>query len=161
MVQDYCLILERPNPGPGRYFPVVNQLLQTRRTIMADVFKQHGAFSWSELQTTDVEGAKKFYSELLGWTTEDFPSEEIVYTVVKAEGAPVGGIMAMPPQAAGAPPHWGVYITVKDVDAAAQKAVKLGATVIVPPMDISKVGRFTLIKDPQGAMFYMITYVQM
>jgi predicted enzyme related to lactoylglutathione lyase len=29
---------------------------------MKDPFKQHGAFSWFELTTTDVEGAKKFYS---------------------------------------------------------------------------------------------------
>jgi predicted enzyme related to lactoylglutathione lyase len=127
---------------------------------MVDVFRQHGAFSWSELQTSDLEGAKRFYSELLGWTMEDFPSAEIPYTLVKAGGETIGGIMAMPPQAAGAPPHWGVYITVKDVDIAAQKAVKLGATVIVPPMDISDVGRFSLIKDPQGALFNMITYFQ-
>ena len=62
---------------------------------MTDMFKQ-GAISWAELQTTDVEGAKKFYSELLGWTTEDFPSEEMHYTIVKAGGEGVGGIMANP-----------------------------------------------------------------
>jgi predicted enzyme related to lactoylglutathione lyase len=28
---------------------------------MKDIFKRQGAFSWSELMTTDVEGAKKFY----------------------------------------------------------------------------------------------------
>ena len=28
---------------------------------MSDSFKTHGAFSWNELITTDVAGAKKFY----------------------------------------------------------------------------------------------------
>jgi predicted enzyme related to lactoylglutathione lyase len=28
----------------------------------------HGAFFWAELVTTDVDGAKKFYGELMGWT---------------------------------------------------------------------------------------------
>lgn len=127
---------------------------------MADVFKQHGAFSWSELQTTDVEGAKKFYSGLLGWATEDFPTEEMPYTIVKAGEEMVGGIMTLPPQCTGVPPHWGVYITVDDVDASAQKATELGGTIMVPPMDIKDVGRFSVIRDPQGAVFSIITYMK-
>jgi hypothetical protein len=127
---------------------------------MVDVYKQHGAFSWSELQTTDVEGAKKFYTGLLGWATEDFPSEEMPYTVVTAGENMVGGIMTLPPQCTGAPPHWSVYITVDDVDASAQKATELGGTIMVPPMDIKDVGRFSVIRDPQGAVFSIITYMK-
>lgn len=40
---------------------------------MEKKLKKHGAFSWCELMTNDVEGVKKFYSELLGWTLEDMP----------------------------------------------------------------------------------------
>lgn len=126
---------------------------------MTDMYKQ-GAFSWAELQTTDVEGAKKFYTELLGWTTEDFPMEEMTYTIVKAGGEGVGGIMALCAQATDAPPHWGIYITVDDVDVTARKAHELGGTIIVPPMDIKDVGRFSLIRDPQGAFFSAITYLR-
>lgn len=125
---------------------------------MIDVFKQHGAFSWSELQTTDVEGAKKFYSALLGWTTEEFPSEEMPYTVAKVAGTDIGGIMSLPPQCAGMSPHWGVYITVDDVDASAKKATELGGEILVPPMDIKDVGRFAVLRDPQGAVFSIIKY---
>jgi predicted enzyme related to lactoylglutathione lyase len=39
----------------------------------------HGAFGWCELMTTDVEAAKRFYTELLGWTTEEVPG--MSYTV--------------------------------------------------------------------------------
>jgi predicted enzyme related to lactoylglutathione lyase len=79
---------------------------------------------------------------------------------VKAGETEVGGIMAVPPQAAGMPPHWGVYITVDDVDATVGKAVELKATVLLPPMDIKGVGRFAIIQDPQGAVFSVITYMR-
>jgi hypothetical protein len=68
-------------------------------------------------------------------------------------GAPIGGIMALPPEAAGAPPHWLAYIGVRDVDEAARRASDLGATVHVSPQDIPDVGRFAVLADPQGASF--------
>ncbi len=44
--------------------------------IMEDRYKRQGAFSWHELTTDDVEGAKGFYTKLLGWTLEEFPMDE-------------------------------------------------------------------------------------
>ena len=32
-----------------------------------------GTFSWADLTTTDQEDAKRFYSGLFGWETEDTP----------------------------------------------------------------------------------------
>jgi predicted enzyme related to lactoylglutathione lyase len=125
---------------------------------MKDPFKQHGAFSWSELMTTDVDGAKKFYAELFGWETEDMDMGDMNYTVVKVGGDGVGGIMTTPPQAAGIPPNWGVYVTVDDVDATAKKAEKLGGKILVPPTDIPTVGRFSVLQDLQGAVISAITY---
>jgi predicted enzyme related to lactoylglutathione lyase len=126
---------------------------------MDNPFKQHGAFSWCELMTTDVDAAKKFYTELLGWETEDMSTEGMAYTVIKAGGEGVGGIMTIPPQAQGAPPHWGAYVTVNDVDATAKKAGELGGQIFVAPTDIPDVGRFAVIQDPQGATLAIITYV--
>ena len=126
---------------------------------MEDRFKRQGMISWHELMTGDVEGAKKFYTELLGWTLQEFPMEEgESYWVVKVGDEGMGGIMKTPPDAAGVPPHWGLYITVDDVDASAKKAERLGAKILVPPMDIPKVGRFAVLQDPQGAAFAIITY---
>jgi uncharacterized protein len=128
---------------------------------MGDAYKTHGAFSWSELMTSDPEAAKRFYGEVFGWEMEDMSMPEMVYTVVKAGGESVGGIMAIPPESAGTPPHWGVYVTVDDVDATVEKAVAMKATVMVPPMDIPEVGRMAVIQDPQGAMISVITYQDM
>ena len=128
---------------------------------MKDLFKRHGAFSWSELMTTDVEGARKFYSNLFGWKTEEMPMENMKYTIVKVGEEGVGGIMPIPPQAQGSPPNWGVYVTVDNIDATAKKAKELGGKVLVPPTDIPNVGRFAVLQDPQGAVISAITYVNM
>jgi predicted enzyme related to lactoylglutathione lyase len=129
---------------------------------MDEQFKQHGAFSWCELMTTDVEAAKGFYTKLFGWDTEVMTMPGMSYTVVKAGGKGIGGIMDMPPDAPrGTPPMWGSYVTVDDVDATAKTAEKLGAKLLVPPRDIPDVGRFCVIQDPQGAVISAITYKPM
>lgn len=127
---------------------------------MTDVFKQHGAFSWSELMTSDPEAAKKFYSDLFGWKTDDMPMGDMTYTVLKAGDKEVGGIMPIPDQAKGTPPSWGIYVTVDDVDATAKKAEELGAKTIVPLTDIPEVGRMFAFQDPQGAIISAITYAK-
>ncbi len=127
---------------------------------MTDAMKQHGAFSWNELMTTDVAGAKSFYEELLGWSTEDMELN-MRYTMVKAGDKEVGGIMAIPPELDGMAPQWGGYVTVDNVDASALKVQQLGGKLVVPPTDIPSIGRFCVIQDPQGATLSMITYVEM
>lgn len=124
-------------------------------------FNTHGDFSWCELLTRDVEGSKKFYAELIGWTMEDMPMDEGgSYTVLKAGDRAVGGLMKMPsmvpPQA---PNHWGAYVTVDDVDAVAAKVQELGGKILVPPMDLPDM-RFCVFEDPQGAKLSAITYTK-
>ena len=117
----------------------------------------HGAFCWNELMTNDIPAAKKFYAQLFGWTLEDMPFGDMAYTIIKVKEEGIGGMMQPPPQCAGAPPFWGAYVTVDDVDATARLAQELGAKIIVPPTDIPMVGRFFMFKDPQGAVISAIT----
>jgi predicted enzyme related to lactoylglutathione lyase len=125
---------------------------------MSNVFQQHGAFSWCELMTTDVDGAKRFYSELFGWQFEEVSPAGVPYNIAKVGGAGIGGIMAIPPKAEGMPPHWGSYVTVDDIDVVVKTAQELGAEICIPPMDIPGVGRFCVFRDPQGASIAAITY---
>jgi predicted enzyme related to lactoylglutathione lyase len=120
--------------------------------------KLHGAFSWNELLTTDVAGAKAFYGELLGWTLKDDNAHGVEYTIASAGGTETGGIMAIPEEAQGMLPAWGAYVTVDDVDKLAPMVEKLGGCIFVPPRDIPGLGRFMVIQDPQGAMLSLITY---
>ena len=121
--------------------------------------KRHGAFSWNELMTSDVSGAKSFYREMFGWNMHDDPMPKGTYTTLKVGDNMIGGIMNIPTKAKGVPPTWGSYVTVDDVDAQVKRAESLGGKVMVPPQDIPDVGRFAVISDPQGAMLNIITYL--
>jgi predicted enzyme related to lactoylglutathione lyase len=74
----------------------------------------------------------------------------------------MGGLLPMQgAQWQGVPPHWSIYITVADCDERAARAGQLGGKVCVPPTDIPNVGRFSVIGDPQGAMFNIIQMTAM
>jgi predicted enzyme related to lactoylglutathione lyase len=129
---------------------------------MDEKYKQHGAFSWMELMTTDVEKARSFYEAVFGWETAPYDGEsQMPYTLLKVGGDEVGGMMGMPPQAEGMHPAWSIYVTVDDVDATARKVAELGGKVVMGPQDIPNVGRFCVIQDPQGAFICPITYQKM
>src|SRR3981081_1652500 len=63
--------------------------------------------------------------------------------------------MALPEGAAqmGAQPRWMGYVGVDDVDATAERIRQLGGAVHVPPEDIPGASRFSVVADPQTAMF--------
>ena len=127
---------------------------------MGDNSKRHGAFSLQELITTDLTSAKEFYGELLGWTfTETKTIYGNSYLVIHSEGEFVGGMMQkegnVPDDVV---PCWDPYITVDDVEASTQKVEQLGGEVVLPPTDIRKVGRFCVIRDPQGISLNLISY---
>ncbi len=127
---------------------------------MDEKLKKHGSISWSELMTSDVAGAKKFYGDLFGWKFEDMPMENMDYTVVSVNDDEVAGMMPFPPDSPPMPPNWGLYITVDDVDTTAEKASGMGAKIVMPPQDIPEVGRFCVLQDPQGAFISIITYTK-
>lgn len=122
--------------------------------------RKHGHFSLNELITTDLNSAKKFYGELLGWT---FIETETIYgnpyLLIHKEGTMLGGMMLKDGNVSDdVIPCWDPYITVDDVEASAKRVENLGGEVILPPTDIPKVGRFCVIKDPQGISLNLITY---
>lgn len=126
---------------------------------MSDPFQTHAAFSWCELRTADPAAARKYYTEVIGWEVEemDMGGDGGPYLVLKAAGAPVGGIMANP-AGKGAPDHWMSFVTVDDVDKRAAKAKAAGGTVLMEPFDVPGVGRIAAIADPTGAAVSLITY---
>jgi predicted enzyme related to lactoylglutathione lyase len=120
-------------------------------------------FIWYELMTTDHRAAARFYGDVVGWQASEWQGQTekpaMPYLMVGRHGIMTGGIMDLPETAVqnGAPPHWGAYVMVADVDAAAEKARSLGGSVMVPPTDIPDIGRFAVIADPQGAVINVMT----
>ena len=101
--------------------------------------------------TPDPEAAKRFYGTLFGWTLEDMDMGQGTYTVIKAGGAGIGGIMKRPPECApDASPHWGTYVTVEDVDATTRKAEALGARPWSRRRTSPRSDAFTCSKTPKA-----------
>jgi predicted enzyme related to lactoylglutathione lyase len=68
------------------------------------------------------------------------------------------GMLEIQPDWGDVPSNWVVYFAVENCDSTLEKAKSLGATVEMQPMEIDDVGRFAIIKDPQGAY---LTVIQM
>jgi uncharacterized protein len=136
---------------------------QTYTQTGAQPDTNRGRFVWHELLTSDPAAAKPFYTEVVGWGTSQWPAPPdgapVDYTMWMAGEAPVGGLMTLPPDAAaaGAPPNWLAYVAVPDVDATIAQATQLGGGVLMPAMTMPGVGRFAVLRDPQGAAFAVIT----
>jgi len=126
---------------------------------MAEMPK-HGTFCWNELISTDLQKAKKFYADLIGWDVKDSGMPGMEYLIAHAGDKQACGMMNMPAEAKGVPSHWMSYITVDDVDGLTEKAKGLGAEVIHGPQDIPTIGRFVIIKDPTGAVVSLLQFAQ-
>jgi uncharacterized protein len=103
-----------------------------------------------ELNTTDVDKAKKFYGQLFDWKLEDVdmgPSG--IYTLIKPGEGTGGGILKHPMP--GAPSTWLAYVLVDDIAAATKKAKSLGAKIVKDVTELPGVGTMSIITDPTGA----------
>jgi predicted enzyme related to lactoylglutathione lyase len=101
-----------------------------------------------------MEAGETFYKELFGWdAVEADGGESMPYTMFTLDGDLVAGMGPLSPeqQEAGQPPAWSAYIIVDDVDAVFAKAVELGATPLMEPMQIMNAGKMVFILDPVGA----------
>ena len=115
-----------------------------------------GAVVWRESATTDLAKTTAFYTELLGWGYKDSPMGEMgVYRHWQVNGQDVGGGFQIGPQMKGMPSHWAQYISVENVDGAAEAVKANGGRVNMGPMDIPNVGRAVYCVDPQGANFVL------
>lgn len=119
---------------------------------------KHGDFIWYELLTGEVDAAQQFYGPLLGWDFAASGSGDMDYREISMGGNAIGGLMALTPEMTenGAEPCWLGYITVEDVDRMAEAIESAGGGVHLSPRDIPGVGRFALVNDPSGAMFYVM-----
>jgi predicted enzyme related to lactoylglutathione lyase len=121
-------------------------------------------FSWHELTTSDLPAAIDFYQQLFGWEKKSefdmggdmgpyymFGLDRFTYggMMKKPEGAPAPGTGVAVPNA-----YWLHYARVEDTaDAAAERAQKAGATLMVGPMEVPGGDRIAVLADPQGAVF--------
>ena len=114
----------------------------------------HGTFYWNELMTRNVERAKKFYADTVGWSFDamPMPGGSGTYWLAKMGDGPVAGIFDIStPEFGQVPESWMAYLAVDDVDGRVAKAVKAGAKLMKPIFDVPGVGRIAILTEPGGA----------
>jgi uncharacterized protein len=109
--------------------------------------------AWVDLSTPDLDQARKFYSEVLGWSYVggDDPNMGF-YTTAQVGGRSVAGL-AKAMKESPFPTAWSVYLSTTDADATTRKVTDAGGAVVVAPMDIPGQGRMAFYTDPTGAAF--------
>jgi predicted enzyme related to lactoylglutathione lyase len=117
------------------------------------MFTPKGKFSWYELMTSDTAAAGKFYSDVVGWTTNEMPGGDgPAYTTFNLGDVGIAGMLTIPGHTA-----WIGYISVDDVDAHIEKIVEAGGKLLKPATDVPGMLRFAVLSDPQGAAIVVFT----
>ncbi|MEU5435124.1 VOC family protein [Streptomyces sp. NPDC020719] len=111
-----------------------------------------GTPCWADAMFSDVEKAKSFYSDVLGWTFGEANSEYGNYTQAYANGKAVAAIVPpMPGQEGQA--AWCLYLASPDVAATAKKITDNGGEVLMQPMQVGDFGSMAIAREPSGAVF--------
>jgi len=90
---------------------------------MSDNKVMPGTIGWNEIVTTNSEESIKFYTELLGWTTEvmEMPGG-MNYTMFKKGDSYVGGCAQPQDLDDNFKPMWLQYINTEDLDASVENS---------------------------------------
>lgn len=180
-------------PGAGRTAVcadpggAVFSLWQAGEHRGAQLVNAPNTWNWSDLNTRDLDGAKRFYGAVFGWDARTMATGDANGFTVwcmpgygdylaqnepgirerqASEGAPEGfadAIAGLNEMDGDQYPdqmssYWSVTFTVEDPDATAKQAAELGGEVLVEPFDAGPV-RVAVIADPQGATFSILRYV--
>jgi predicted enzyme related to lactoylglutathione lyase len=109
-----------------------------------------GAPCWADLQTSDTETSRAFYTGLFGWTAAEASSEFGGYFMFLRGGRPVAGCMPSD-EAAPVADVWSIYLATDDVTKTLESAASHGGQVIVPAMPIADLGTMGFVVDASGA----------
>ncbi|MFF2052721.1 VOC family protein [Leifsonia sp. NPDC058194] len=121
-----------------------------------ELVNEVGGIAWHELYARAYPAQIDFYTRVFGWQTQVLgDTADFRYATFGDPESPSGGVYdadgMLPP---GVPSHWVVYFGVADAEAASQRVVELGGSVVRDPWD-SEFGRFAQATDPLGGLFFL------
>ncbi|MEU8588890.1 VOC family protein [Streptomyces sp. NPDC048664] len=111
-----------------------------------------GTPCWADAMFADLEGAKSFYGDVLGWTFGESSSEYGNYTQAYANGKAVAAVVPPMPGQEGQS-AWCLYLATPDAAAAAGRIREHGGEVLMEPMQVGDYGTMALVRDPSGVFF--------
>ena len=128
--------------------------LDAHQRMQTDMTKQTrggaGKFVWHDLMTADRQASLEFYTRLFGWTTTEWDMGATKYTMLRSGSRDIGGVVQVQFDHP-VPSHWLAYVSVDHVDRAVERAEAAGGSISSAPTDIPSIGRFAVLRDPQGA----------
>jgi uncharacterized protein len=110
------------------------------------------SLAWNDLITRDLDAAKRFYTEWMGWTLEEMPGSGGYHVIRNGERSNGGMQPFRPGMPDDVPSHWMPYFGTEDLDSLLARIPELGGRVLVGRMDLPA-GSFAVFTDPQGAVF--------
>ncbi|MGW0949328.1 VOC family protein [Streptomyces sp. NPDC002623] len=114
--------------------------------------RPEGTPCWADAMFSDLEGAKNFYGDVLGWTFGEASSEYGNYTQAYADGKAVAAVVPPMPGQEGQS-QWCLYFASPDAAATAGKIRANGGEVLMEPMQVGDFGTMCLGREPSGAVF--------
>lgn len=111
----------------------------------------NGTPCWIDYGAADVDAAKAFYADVLGWTYTGGEAEFGGYLTCETRGRAAAGMG--PQQDPSDPPRWTTYFATDDAEATAARISEAGGTIVTAPMDVGPMGRMVIALDPQGNPF--------
>lgn len=114
--------------------------------------KAEGTPVWADAMFTDLEGAKSFYGDVLGWTFGEESSEYGNYTQAYANGKAAAAVVPPMPGQEGLS-QWCLYLASPDAAATAARIRENGGEILMEPMEVGDFGSMCLARDPGGVVF--------
>ena len=102
------------------------------------------------IQAVDPERQRTFYRQLFNWDIGDGQ----IMRIPAGQGGPENGIGGHLNR--GDSPGFSLYVQVRDLDAALEKSIGLGATKVHDPFQIPGGARIAGITDPEGNSLVLV-----
>ncbi len=99
-----------------------------------------------EISAKDRKALSKFYADVFGWGIAH--TDELNYTTFETGEGVGGGFNPVTEQNPAGTVTF--YIQTDNVTASLKDVEKAGGTILSPEMEIPKMGKFGLFRDPQG-----------
>ncbi len=96
------------------------------------------------IEARDADAQRAFYAALFNWDIADGPIMDIAPGIGGPEPGPAGHIQQ------GDRPGVTLYVQVRDLRASLDKAVSLGATLVMDPYDVPNGPTIAFVQDPEG-----------
>jgi len=116
-----------------------------------------GKFVWYDLFTHDLQTTGTFYQELFGWTFTDTEPANALVKTINRDGVPIANAVEIDPLKKDANESaWLGYVSVPDVDKAAELVKLNNGSLYKDPGDLPERGRIAIAIDGEGAIFGLV-----